>query len=333
MKNRLSLRIFVFAMFVMLIMSFSLSANAAQTYKPVDTGRKCSLQLTYHARDKYFEGLEIQIFHVADVSSETKYSLTSQFQSYPVNINAISSQTEWDSIASTLTSYIIADAIKPTQEKITDKNGMVKFSNLKTGLYLVRWTKNKTEDNVSGFEPFMMAVPNRDEKGNWNYDIDSYPKPGDYTPTNKAIEYRVVVLWSDSGFEDQRPDSVQIEIFRNGESVGIYTVTAEDNWSYRWKAIDDGSEWTVVEYVSGLKYDITMSKYGNVFTIVNYYGEEEQSSNLRQISVRSDENYNPSPIKTGDNYDIVYFIVAIGAFSGILSFILLAAGRRRLYDK
>ena len=250
MINKFSSKILIFTLFVVLIMSFAVHAHAVQTYKPIETDRQCSLQLTYHSQDKYFEGLEIQIFHVADVSSETKYSLTEQFRSYPVNINAISSQTEWDTAASTLLSYITADSVSPAQEKITDKNGIVKFSGLKTGLYLVHWTKNKTKDNVSGFEPFIMAVPNLDDNGNWNYDIDSYPKPGKYTPTNKEIEYRAVVLWNDSGFEKQRPDSVQIEVFKNGESVGIYTVSENENWTCRWTAVDDGSEWTVVEHIS-----------------------------------------------------------------------------------
>ena len=86
MKNRLSLKILVFALLAIIIMSTAVCANAVQTEKAVDTNRKCSLRLTYHSQNKYFEGLRIQIFHIADVSLKTQYTLTPQFQPYPVDI-------------------------------------------------------------------------------------------------------------------------------------------------------------------------------------------------------------------------------------------------------
>ena len=133
---------------------------------------------------------------------------------------------------------------------------------------------------------------------------------------------------------------MQIEVFKNGESVGIYTVSENENWTCRWTAVDDGSEWTVVEHISGLKYDITVSKYGNVFTIVNHYSEESQPSKTEEHSKNPDKSdtSEPSktpgkhdyskPIQTGGSLEIVYYIVFIGTFSGILSIILLSAGRK-----
>ncbi len=345
MKNRLSLKILVFALLAIIIMSTAVCANAVQTEKAVDTNRKCSLRLTYHSQNKYFEGLRIQIFHIADVSLKTQYTLTPQFQSYPVDINGISSQTEWDEAAFTLTSYITAESVSPAAEKVTDKNGVVRFTDLKTGLYLVRWTKNQTKDNVSGFEPFIISVPGLDDKGDWIYDIDSYPKPGKNTPTDKETEYRAVILWSDRGYEDQRPDSVQIEIFRNGKSMGVYTLSSKDNWTYRWKAKDDGSEWTVVELDAGRKYNVTISEFGNVFTIVNHYSGEEQSSDDKEQSkepydgdisrpvIDPDEKTTPEPLKTGDSAETALYVLTIAALSGMLLFILFASGRRKRYDK
>lgn len=343
MKNRFSKRIIILFLMVF-IMLFSVSAGAAQKYPPIETERKCSLKLTYHSKDTYFEGMEIQLFHAANASPETKYTLTDTFKSYPVDINATISQTEWNSLASTLTAYVTADAVTPTQEKTTDKNGAVRFKDLSAGLYLVRWTKNQTKDIVNGFEPFLIAVPNLNDNGTWEYDIDCYPKSGDYTkPTNEEIEYKAVVLWNDTGFENQRPDSVQIEVFKDGVSAGVYTISSSDNWTFTWKTIDDGSEWTVVEHVTGLKYNITVSRKGNVFTIVNYYRGASQSpqpekpnntnnsanyNNNSQYTRNENQNSNLNPLKTGDNSEYLYYIAVISIVSGIISVNLAIYGRR-----
>ena len=351
MKSRSSTRFFILITGIFVIM-FAFSAAALQTYSPIDTERECSLKLTYHSKEKYFEGMEIQIFHVADVSSDSKYTLTDTFKAYPININAITSQTEWDSAASTLTAYIIADSVSPTQKSVTDKNGIVRFTDLKTGLYLVRWTKNQTKDTIYGFEPFMIALPSLDDNAEWTYDVDCYPKPGEPdTPTNEEIEYKVVVLWDDLGFEDQRPDSVQVEVFKDGVSVGIYTVTELENWTFTWTAIDDGSVWTVVEYVTGLKYDVTVTRFGNVFTIVNYYRGTAESrkpdnknsyyTNSNNTNSRNTGYYNSSqtirydsninPLKTGTHSNSLVYLMVVSIISGIIS-VTLAVNGRRLND-
>lgn len=127
--------------------------------------------------------------------------------------------------------------------------------------------------------------------------------------------------------------------------MGIYTLSAKENWTYRWKATDDGSEWTIVEYINGNKYEISVSEYGNVVTIVNKYKEKGQST-VPVEPVRKPEqkdssatNINkirqdyPEPIKTGDSAYPVIYIAAACAFSGIVLLILVAAGRSNQYDK
>ena len=322
-----------------LFIVFSLTADAVQSYLTIDTEKKCSLSLTYHLKDEYFEGMEIQIFYAAYVSPDVKFKLSESFDRYPINIDAITSQTEWDSVASTLNSYIIADNIIPAQEKITDKKGTVKFDELTAGLYLVRWTKNQTKDTISGFEPFMICVPNLDDNNEWDYDIDCYPKPGEpEKPTNEEIEYKVVVLWDDLGFEDQRPDSVQVEVFKDGVSVGIYTITADDNWSFIWTTIDDGSVWTVAEYVTGLKYDVTVTRFGNVFTIVNYYRDSHKPNNPDDTvsyytnnnsqSNRTDNNTITKPLKTGRRSNEIFYLIFMCGLSVILTVLSVLWGRR-----
>ena len=330
MKKELFSKILIYALVTVYFMSFSVYVYAAQSYQPIETERRCSLRLTYHYEDKLFEGLEIQLFHAADVSKNKEYTLSTAFRDVPVNINAVSSQAEWDSIASTLTAYTLSNSISPTQEKITDKNGVVRFTDLTTGLYLVRWTKNKTGDNVSGFEPFIISVPNINDDGSWNYEINALPKPGKNSPTNKEIEYRAVVLWDDAGFENQRPDNVQIEVFKNGKSVGIYTISSRENWTYKWTALDDGSVWTVVEKGIGAEYEITISQYGHVFTIVNHFSKETTPPDSQSSKPNPDGH--SAPLRTGDDPAILFYTLIVLILSASLSVILITYKRGESHD-
>ena len=330
MKKELFSKILIYALVTVCLMSFSVDTRTVQTYQPIETERRCSLRLTYHHGDKLFEGLEIQIFHAADVSENKEYTLSTAFRDLPVNINAVSSQSEWENIASTLTAYTLANSISPTQEKNTDQNGAVKFTDLPVGLYLVRWTKNETEDQVSGFEPFIISVPDINDDGSWNYDINALPKPGKYAPTNQETEYRAVVLWDDEGFEAHRPDHVQIEVFKDGKSVGIYTVSARENWTCKWTALDDGSVWTVVERGIGAEYEITVSQYGKVFTIVNHFSEETPRQDSR--SSKPDLGDNSSPLRTGDDPAILIYTLVVLILSASLSVILIAYKRGESHD-
>lgn len=285
------------------------AAHTSETYEFIEPDRICSLSLHYGKEDVSFPGMHIRIFRVAEVSDEFIYTLCGDFAEYPVKLAGIKTQEEWDVITSTLNSYILADAIEPTASQITDENGDVYFEELATGMYLVQWAGVEVEDVVTGFEPFMISLPNLNTEKTWDYDVVASPKPGDYTPTGRLVNFKVVKQWKDAGFADKRPDSVEVEIYKNGELFETAVLSSENDWCYRWEAIDDGTEWSVVEREVPKDYTVTVVENGETIVVTNAYVEP------------------PEPPKTGEHM-ILWPYILLMSVSGIALIILVIAIKR-----
>lgn len=229
-----------------------------------------TLNVTYKANDLLFEGLEVSIYHVANIENDNSYALCGDFKDYPVDIKNVKSKDEWRDIATTISSYIVADGISATATATTDENGVADFTNLAKGLYLVYSVSGEKDGTVYVFESFFSVLPRPDENGNLQYDVKALPKHSTYVAEPEEIEYKVVKQWKDNG-ADKRPVSVEIEIFKDGQSVSVQTLSSDNNWSYTWKSADDGSKWTVVERNIANDYTVTVTENTTTFIVTNTY--------------------------------------------------------------
>lgn len=66
-----------------------------------------------------------------------------------------------------------------------------------------------------------------------------------HSPAKGEVTYKAVKAWRDGG--QDRPVSVSVEVRRDGQLQQAVTLSAENNWMYTWRAVDDGSVWTVNE--------------------------------------------------------------------------------------
>ena len=300
-------------LFVFSAVNTAFAISTADAKEKIDTSKSCSLTLTYDIEGKKLEGLEIEIYQISTADSDYQYSMTGDFASYQIEINGIRSQNEWDEVRDTVTAYIAADKIAPADTQTTDKNGIVKFENLPVGICYVRWTGNETADQVQGFAPFLIAVPNLGEDGKWIYDVNAFPKPGKMPEPSKD-KFTLVKLWKDGSQSSKRPKSVSVEIFRNGQSYETVELTAEKNWTYTWET-DGTYTWTAVER-----------------NVPNGYTVAIQNTDGNTIQITNTLNDGPTPPpKTGDSFNI-YFWIILMALSGI---VLIVLGRRRnnVYEK
>lgn len=254
---------------LILALLFPMSASASiQT--EIDIGAECNLEILYTADEKGFENLEIEIFRVGQISAGCEFSLDGDFADYKVDIENITTQDEWNTVANTLSSYAVADDITPTAVGKTDSNGRVYFENLRVGLYLILGVGAEREKEIFTFETFLASLPNEGENGNPNYNITAYPKHSSYIPEPDLISFKVLKLWKD-GSNENRPEKVDIDIFRNGTLENSVELSSKNNWSYIWDAEDDGSVWTVVERNIAKDYTVEISENTRVFTVTNTY--------------------------------------------------------------
>ena len=71
--------------------------------------QECSLTLHYTQEDQGLPDLEVGIYRVGQVFADGTYALVMPYGAYPVNIQDITSQQEWQDAATTLKAYIVAD--------------------------------------------------------------------------------------------------------------------------------------------------------------------------------------------------------------------------------
>lgn len=302
--------------FAVLLLSASMAVCADSTADAVERAElrtDCRLEITYASGDTAFAEQDIRLWHVADLTADKQYTLTGSFADYPVAVTGTSSQTEWDEMTVTLNAYILADGIAADRSAMTDENGTVAFEELTAGMYLVGSVRTENAGKAVVFESFMVAVPGVAENGEWLYHVAAKPKMSENTPSKGEVNYKVTKIWKDNG--KNRPDSIEVDINRDGVWRQTVTLSHENDWMYSWKTVDDGSVWSVTEKRVPNGYKVGIQKNGDTFTIINAsYTPDEKSPN------------------TGDTPDMIPYFLLMG-LSGTAMVILCLIHRKTCREK
>ena len=165
------------------------------------------------------------------------------------------------------------DGLQPLAEGKTDENGRLTFSGLEPGLYLVTGEKHTTGGVTYTPEPFLVSLPGLDGKDNWVYDVTADPKYGQEkepggNPDGGTVRRKVLKVWEDDGTE-ARPESVTVQLLRNGEVYDTVTLSEENGWSHTWTGLDKDDTWQVVEADVPDGYTVTVTREGITFVVTN----------------------------------------------------------------
>ena len=255
---------------VFLLSSYAFVAEAATH---VDTQQTGSLTLTYSYDGQPFSQLDIRIYYVASISEYADFTLAGAFAQLPVEVNAVKTQEEWKQVASTLSAYVTSEAIPADYEAVTAEDGTVVFAQLPLGLYLVEGVRAERENGCCQFDDFVISVPGLDTQDNWVYDVIAKPKSAFQEILPREITYTVNKLWKDEGHANQRPQNITLELYRNRELVETVILSAENNWTYAWTAVDDGSVWQVVDINVPDGYTVTLEQRDTYFFVTNSYDD------------------------------------------------------------
>lgn len=259
---------------VSLVMLLTFSTFTASARGRVDVDTVSSLALSYSYEGQAFSGLNIRIYRVAEISSDSVFGLTGAFADYPVEVNYLKTQDEWKQVASTMDAYVVSDGIEPDQTAVTGEDGTVHFTELPAGLYFVESVRAEYDKGYCDFTGFMISVPNVDVNDEWVYDVVATPKSLYVEVEPEDITYTVNKLWKDAGNEKERPQSVELGLYKDGTLVETVILSSENDWTYTWIAPDDGSVWHAVERNISKGYTVTLEQQGNAFFVTNTYIEE-----------------------------------------------------------
>ncbi len=275
-RNIITTLISVLALFTsMLLPSGALALGQVEPEKDDST-----LTVKYHCDEKPAAGVTFSLYRVGDISKDASLTLAGDFKKYQVTLGHHTA-AEWRALAQTLAGYAQRDKLTPFSAGKTDQNGTLKWENLSTGLYLVIGSQYTRGNYVYTAEPFLTVLPSLNEdKTEWNYHVTVTPKyashyQGDPGPT--FVSRRVLKVWDDAGNEQSRPDSVTVELLKNGAVYDTVTLNNANSWRYTWENLSAYDVWTVVEQpVMG--YTVSVSHEGATFVITNTAEKPEMVS-------------------------------------------------------
>lgn len=267
----------------------------------IDINKSSNITLKYNYDDYEFNDVNVKLYRIAAITEDFQYELEDEFKDYEININGIKTNDEWDNLKQTLEAYIKADNILELENYLIKEN-TVEIKNLKVGLYLIETEVIDTEDYILSFNSHLIHIPNLNDDGYWNYDIEIYPKSNIFTPKYEKVEYTVIKQWEDN--KQDRPKSVEIEIYDDENLVFDEILSSENNWTYKWTTEDDGSIWNVVERNVPEGYSVTILNDERNFIVVN-----------------TNTNYEENNPQTIDNINL-YVYLLIGSFIGLILLVI-----------
>ena len=291
----------------------ALAASTSDAVEPILPEKECSLTLSYCYADTALSGAEVKLYRVAEVSQDYQYTLTQSFEESYLILDGIQTTGEWNVARTTLEAYILAYDLAPEFTSVTNEDGQASFEALKTGMYLA--IVSRTDRNYR-FDSALIPLPGLGPDGCWQYQTSVNGKAEALPPADpdEEVEFKVLKLWKGDENQENRPKSVEVEIFCNGSSHETVVLSEENHWAYTWSAKDDGSEWTVMERNVPEGYTVTLENRQSTFVLTNTWTSTKPN----------DPGKHP---QTGDTLNLLpYILVMSGA--GILLIILGTAGKK-----
>ena len=326
------------------------AVSTADAVEPIFTARECTLTISYVYEGNALSGAEVKLYKIADVSADFRYTLAESFLSSALILNGIQSDAEWNTIRTTLESYILANGVAETTSAVTDQAGQASFEALRPGLYLAV-PKAARNSLRCTFDSALISLPGLRADGRWEYEVSVAAKfevlppaptpPGPTPEPENEKQLKVLKLWKGDEGQENRPASVEVEIYKDGTSYQKVVLSEENNWSFRWTVKDDGAEWMVVERNVPAGYTVTVDEHGGAFILTNTWVPEDSPAEEPSDKPPELEDVPPGETpkddktdvpETGDTPHIMLFTVLMYA-SGMLLIILGVTGKRREHEE
>lgn len=220
-----------------------------------------SLVLNYSHRD----GVSFSLYRVADIQPGG-YELSGDFEDAPVSLpSGSSTNREWLDAANTLAGYAAGNHLTPAASGVIT-GGSLTFTGL-DGLYLVVGDAYTVGSYTYTPTPFLVAVSGQTVTAQVKYDRNG-GGGGDDDDDSDYANYRVVKVWKD-GQGENRPNSVTIQLLRNGREYDQVELNSSNGWSHTWYSLDTSYRWQIMELDVPDGYTVSVSQSGTTFTVTN----------------------------------------------------------------
>ena len=208
-----------------------------ENHKIVDFNKKGSIKITLQEKENKqgINGAEISLYQIANANEKDNnlvFNYVEELEMCEADLSNFKDESLTENIKK-----CISETTTNTK-KITDSNGIVKFNDLKLGLYLVKQT-NKVE-GFSSIDEFLVMIP-KNIDSNWTYNIEAKPK----TEIYQTIDLQVIKEWNKQNKNNKLPESVTIELLKDEEVIDTVTLSELNNWTYTWDDIEKSDKYSV----------------------------------------------------------------------------------------
>ena len=294
----------VLALLTALTVAIGLTVPAVYAASDFNSVEKGSITVNIDSKVPVKEGITVNVYKVAtaDVDKKTGYITYEKTDLFKQNkdwvqqdIKLTSTKDEWPERAKTFAGYAAKEGfsnreetvVKDSEDKIIDYNyrsaetvnGSIKFEGLTRGLYLITVEPVKSGGKTYTVSPVLRCLPSLNDNKEWDPDQKiNYPSSkieeksnggsggGDDTTTSITAQK----VWKDEGQETDRPDSVTVELLRDGKVYASQKLSKSNNWRYTWTGLSNGNTWIINEVgAASDKYTVLTESEGNIFTITN----------------------------------------------------------------
>ena len=285
---------------VMLISLFAASVPAGAM--GIETENTADLTISYLVdNNAAAPNVEFKVYKIADIDAYGNFTVTQQFEKYNVSLD-VTTSSEWTDLAAMLSDYITRDDIEAAFTNKTDTKGQMVLKGLPLGMYLAVGNKYTSGRTTYTAEPFLVCLPNKDvNTSEWQYEVTSDVKYSSVTSSSSGgggggsstTSLTVRKSWADSGHTGDRPSSVTVQLLRSGKVYSEMTLSASNDWTYRWTGLSRAYTWTVVEKTVPDGYRVGVSKTGTSATITNTW-QSSPSSTAKPTASPSGSTTNPT---------------------------------------
>jgi hypothetical protein len=264
-----------FSVCVALIMAIAIIMTQTIAFAKESRGQDLSLTIESTYDGQAIANQEYSLYEFGYLADDGTIVVNDDFKDYDFDFDNMT-EDNWNDLAETASAYAQRDEIEPKCTGETDENGEIVFSesnsNLTDAIYLVVGESVDTGEERYSCKPFFISLPETEEDGEFVYDATANPKLF-IEDIPETAEISVVKIWEDESNEDSRPDSINVQLLKDGKVYRTQTLSQDNNWRYTWRGLDSESVWTVVEETVPDGYTISLESDDSTFTLTNKFTE------------------------------------------------------------
>lgn len=301
-----------------------------------------SLTLICKTEEVTLTGMHWDLYRVGSRKGDN-FVLEGDFAKYPVSLEDMSSSAITEA-AETLENYAVLDKIPALAQGEIGKDGMLRFDDLDSGLYMV-CGKNIQVGSTMYIPSAILVEIMKSEDGK-NVDLEAYPKLSTKVLSGESSKYAVKKIWeNDENALEKRATSISVEIYGDEKLYETVTLDESNNWTYVWVAESD-IDWRVKEVKVPENYTVVYRSNEKQFAIVNTYSDKTPVQTIISTTVTSNgstratvKNANPATGYSNNNTNtklpqtgLLWWPVPVMACGGVIFITLgvrLKSGNKR----